>query len=69
MKFPQKIKNRNTIWYSISNGNLHKANKNTNSKRHLHSYVYCSIIYNSQDIEATKCLSLDEERICTHTQT
>ena len=30
-----------------------KENKNTNSKRSMHHYVHCSIIYNSQDLEAT----------------
>jgi len=30
-----------------------EENKNTNSKRYMHSHVHCSIIYNSQDMEAT----------------
>ena len=32
--------------------NLSKETQNTNSKRHMHPCVYCSIIYNSQDMEA-----------------
>ena len=34
-------------------GNLSENNQNINSKRYMHSNVYCSIIYNSQDTEAT----------------
>ena len=34
-------------------GYLFKENENTNLKRHMHHYVHCSIIYNSQDMEAT----------------
>ena len=28
--------------------------QNTNSKRYIHLYVHCSIIYNNQDMEATQ---------------
>ena len=28
--------------------------KNTNLKGYMHPYAYCSIIYNSQDMEATQ---------------
>ena len=54
MEVPQKIKNRATI----SSSNLisvyfSKENKNINSKRYSHSYVHCSVINNSQDMEAT----------------
>ena len=55
MEVPQKVKNRNTIWSSNSTtGYLPKENENTKSKRYVHLYVYCSIIYNGQDIEATQ---------------
>ena len=37
---------------------LSKEHKNTNSKRCVHPYVHCSIIYNSQDVETTK-VSMD----------
>ena len=30
-----------------------KKDKNTNWKRYMHPNVHCSIIYNSQDMEAT----------------
>ena len=29
------------------------SRENHNSKRHMHPNVYCSTIYNSQDMEAT----------------
>ena len=35
-------------------GYLPKENENINPKRYMHPYVYCSIFYNSQDMEATK---------------
>ena len=54
VEIPQKIKNRTSVllgnftsWY------LPEENKNTKSKRYMHPYVHCSIIYNSQDMEAT----------------
>ena len=34
-------------------GYLSEETQNTKSKRHIHPYVHCSIIYNSQDMEAT----------------
>ena len=41
------------IWSSTStSGYFPQENKNTNSKRHTHAYVHCSVIYNSQDMEA-----------------
>ena len=33
---------------------LSEENKNINLKRYMHPYVHCSIIYNSQDMEATE---------------
>ena len=54
MEVPQKTKNRNTIQSSNSTTEyLPKENGNTNSKRYMHPYVYCSIIYNNQYMEAT----------------
>ena len=32
---------------------IYLKNKNTNSKRHMHSTVHSSIIHDSQDMEAT----------------
>ena len=31
-----------------------------NLKGHLYSRAHCSIIYNSQDLETTKCALIDE---------
>ena len=54
MEVPQKIKNITTIQSSNSTpGYLSKENKNTNSKRYIHRNVHSSIIYNSQDMEAS----------------
>ena len=51
---PQKIKNRPTISSSNStSGNIPRGNKNINLKIYLYPHVLCSIIYNSQVVEAT----------------
>ena len=47
LKETTKQSSNSPSWY------LPQENKNTNSKRCTHSYVYCSIIYNSQCMEAT----------------
>ena len=53
MEFTQKLKNRPTIWYINSIlEHVSKENKNTNSKRYIHPYSQCCIIYISQDMEA-----------------
>ena len=50
----QKIKNRTTIWSNNSTpGYLSKGIEITILKKYLHSYVHCSIIYSSQDMETT----------------
>ena len=36
------------------------SDKNHNSKRHMHPNVLCCAIYNSQDMDATKCPSTEE---------
>ena len=54
--FSEKIK---SIWSSNSiTRYLPKENKNTNLKWYIYPYVYCSIIYNSQEMEATQ-VSID----------
>ena len=54
MEVPQKIKNRTTVRSGNSTpGYLSEENENTNSKRYMHPCVHCSIIYNSQDMDAT----------------
>ena len=37
-----------------TSGYLSKETQNTKLKRHTHPYVHCSIIYKSQDMEATQ---------------
>ena len=49
-----KLFKKTTIWSSNSpRVYLSEENKNTNSKRYIHPYVNCRIIYNSQDMETT----------------
>jgi len=49
------------MWSSNSTpGYSSEENKNTNMKRYMHPYVHCSIIYNSQVVEATRCSWIDE---------
>ena len=53
-EFPQKLKIK--LSYMIQQFHSQvcaKENKNTNLKRYVHTNTHCSIIYNSQDIEAT----------------
>lgn len=48
-----------TVWpnYYIS-GYLSEEHGNTNLKRYVHPFVYCTVIYNNQDIEtAYVCIS------------
>ena len=57
VEVPQKIENRTLMWYINSAcKHLSKRNKNPNSERYLHPLVHCSVIYNSQDMEATQVL-------------
>ena len=53
VRFPQKLKNKITIWPRNSNpGYLSKENKNSSLKAYMYPHVHCSIIYNNQDMEA-----------------
>ena len=53
MDIPQKVRNKTILQSSnCTTGYLPKEHKNTNSMGCMHLYVYSSIIYNSQDIEA-----------------
>ena len=55
MELPQKIRNGIALWPSDStSGNISKETQNTYSKEYMHPYVHCSIIYNSQDLEAAQ---------------
>lgn len=59
MEVYQKIKNRITIIFcNFTTGYLCKEYKNTNSKRYMQHYIYCSIIYNCQIMDATH-ISID----------
>ena len=54
MEILQKIKNRTTIQcHNPTSECISKENENWILKRYLPSYVYCSIIHNSQDMETT----------------
>ena len=71
-----KITNRtlctvqSTLWYSICNtGYLSKKYKNINLKAYMHLYVYCSIIYNSQTMEASQVPIMYIYILHTHTHT
>ena len=55
MEVPQKNKIRTTLWPSNStSGYASKATQNTNLKQYMHTYVCCSVICNSQDMEAAQ---------------
>ena len=54
VEIPQKIENGTPICpRNSSSGYLSEEIQNTNSKRYMHQYVQCSIIYNGEDMEAT----------------
>ena len=46
-----KNKNRTTVWASNSTPEYLSRKTKTLIQRHMHLYVYCSIIHNSQDME------------------
>ena len=51
----QKIKNGSAFWPSNpTSENMSKGTQNTNLKEHKDPYVYCSVIYNRQDMETAK---------------
>ena len=55
MELPQKIKNETASWLNDStSGNISEETQNTDLKEYMHFYVHCSIIYNSQDLEAAR---------------
>ena len=55
MDIPQEIKNGTAFWpCDPTSGSVSKESQNTNSKDSMHPYVHCSIIYNSQDLEAAQ---------------
>ena len=58
MEVPQNIKNRIALHLAILLLGIYF--QNTNSKEYKHSHVHCSIIYNSQDMEATQVPIIDK---------
>ena len=61
MEVPEKIKNRIIIWSSNpTSGNIPKECKAWSWRDICYTHVNCSIIHNSQEVEATKCLSMDD---------
>ena len=55
MEIPHKIKNTSAFCPSNpTSGNISKRTQSTNLKEHKHPYVYCSVIYNHQDMEAAQ---------------
>ena len=59
MEIPQKTKHRTTIGSSNPTPR-HLSRENHDLQRHIYSDVHCSTIYNSQDMETTKCPSTEE---------
>lgn len=52
MEFPQKIKNRTTVWPSYSPFEyLSIEDKNTDLTRYMYPYLHYNIVYNSQGME------------------
>ena len=61
IEIPQNIKNGSAFLpCDPTSGNISKETQNTNLKEYMHSYLHCSIIYNSQDRMQPKCPSMDE---------
>ena len=64
MVAPQKKRNVTTIRSSNSTASyLSEENKNTNSKRYIHSHVQSIIIYNSQAIETSVHSGMTKENV------
>jgi len=51
-EFPLKTKSRATMRFSNSNIG-HTSEEKSGSKEYMHSNIHWSMIYNSQDMEAT----------------
>ena len=60
-RYWKKIRKRSTICpSSFTSGYLCKVSKNTNVKRYIYPHVHCSTTYNSQDMEKSKCPSVNK---------
>ena len=54
MEVPQNINTRTTIWPSNSTTRYLAAEyENTNLKRYMYPYVYCSLLYKNQDVDTS----------------
>ena len=62
LKNKGKTKNRTTKWSSNPTTG-HISGENNTSKRYMHPKVHWSTIFNSQDMEATKCPLTEEEDV------
>ena len=61
MEVPQKTKNRAAIWSSNPTpGHITGKDRNSSSRRYMHPYVHCSIIYSCQAWKQPKCPSTEE---------
>lgn len=50
-----KVPHRTPLWFSnLTSGHISKAVQNSISKRYLYTNVHCSIVYSSQEVEATQ---------------
>ena len=66
MKNSMEVSQKTTVQSNNSTSEyLSEENKNTNSKRYMHSYVHCSFIYNSQDWKHFLHSFMDEWYVCT----
>ena len=55
MEIPQKIKNSTALSPNdFTSRDISKETQNTNLKEHMYPCAHCSVIYNSQDLEATQ---------------
>ena len=59
LKISQEIKNRTTTYPPIPLLSIYPKKRNGNLDLE-EILVHCSFIYNSQDVETPKCLSMDE---------
>ena len=64
-----KSENRATVSYSNSTSDIYqKKIKTLIQNIYMHLHVHCNIIYSSQNMETSKCLSVDEWMNSTYIQ-
>ena len=55
METSQAVKNGSAFWPSDpTSGTIYEETQNTNSREYKHPYIYCSVIYNNQYLEAAQ---------------